>query len=155
MLEIYPQIRFNGMVLTDISRRYIIKNIETAYTENIYFSHIMTTWKSPENIAYDFYGSCDYVWAIYLINNIINPFDDWLLKDEEVKILAEKKYGNTVNNIHHYELNGIIYKTPMIGSTAVTNIQYELDRNELKRTIKVIYPKFIEQVKTDIIKYFN
>ena len=77
----YPKITYGSDILTDISRRFIIENIKTSSSEDIYFDYLIKNWKSPENLAYDFYGSCDYVWAILIINNIVNPFDDWLLSD--------------------------------------------------------------------------
>ena len=123
MLTEYPKIIYNSDMLTDISRRFIIQNIESNTSKNIYFEYIIKNWKSPENIAYDFYGSCDYVWAILIINNIVNPFEDWLLSDSEIKSRISSLYGNNMYSIHHYELNGIIYKDFQEGSISVTNYE--------------------------------
>ena len=149
MLTEYPKISYNSDILTDISRRFIIQNIESDNSKNIYFDYIIKNWKSPENIAYDFYGSCDYVWAIFIINNIINPFEDWLLSDSEIKQRIESLYGNHMYDIHHYELNGIIYKDYKEGSISVTNYEYEMDKNEKKRKIKIIYPDLIKEIEKE------
>ncbi len=110
--DLFPTIDWNGLKMRDISRRFIIKWIQTRHSKPYWFRHRMKGWKSIENVAYDFYGSCDYVWAIMVANNIVHPIHDWLKKEEEVIEEASKKYGQeNLNNPHHYEYKGIKYTT--------------------------------------------
>lgn len=156
MLTEYPIISYNGDIITDISRRFIIKNIETDYSRDIYFEYIIKNWKSPENIAYDFYGSCDYIWLVLVINNIVDPVKDWLLQDSEVKSLIIEKYGmENIYSPHHYEKNGIIYDHYESGSKLVTNYEYEVDLNEKKRKIKLIYPELVSTMESEAKKLFS
>ena len=77
----------------------------------------------------------------------MDPFYDWLLKEEELRYYIEKTYGNKMHDAHHYELNGIIYKDYVPNSIKVSNLQHEFDMNEKKRKIKVIIPSFINKVR--------
>lgn len=191
--ELLPIIEYNGEKIKDISRRFVIKWIQSRHSKPYWFEHRMEGWKSIENVAYDFYGSCNYIWAIMVANNIIHPIHDWLKKEEEVIRLAEQKYGaEFLNYPHHYEYNDMKYTTRLktlvdarktkakygyaipqdvydavleqhVNSVneiyagdikVVTNIQYEIEQNEKKRIIKVIYPSIISDIESEMEKIF-
>lgn len=159
MFNIYPVINYDNNKIIDISKRFVVTNIETDLSKNIYFWHTIKNWKSPENMAYDFYGSCDYVWIILSLNNIVNPFEDWLFSDEELKQRINEKYGSKLYDVHHYEQNGISYTTrpselPGHPITAITNYDYEIQENEKKRTIKVLYPHLLQQIENEVKALF-
>ena len=159
MFNIYPVTSLNGDKILDISKRFIVKNIDSDYAKSIYFWYTINNWKSPENIAYDFYGSCDYVWVILCLNNIINPFEDWLFSDDELKKKIQKTYGAKMYDVHHYELNGVLYRTkPEISSNTnfkiVTNYEYEIEQNEKKRNIKILYPSLLSTIEHEVRALF-
>lgn len=111
-IDLLPEITFKGWQIKDISRRFIIKYIKGKNTKPYWFEHRIEGWKSIENVAYDFYGSCDYVWAIMIANNIVHPIHDWLKTENEVMAYASKKYGaENLHLAHHYEYKGIKYTT--------------------------------------------
>ena len=110
--DILPTITWKGWKIRDISRRFIIKWIQSRDSKPYWFRHRMSAWKSIENVAFDFYGSCDYVWALMIANNIVHPINDWLKKESEVIEEAKKKYGAmNLHATHHYEYMGIKYTT--------------------------------------------
>lgn len=163
MLNEYPIITYDSYNIVDISKRFALKNIDSDYTKNIYFWHTLTTWKSPENIAYDFYGSCDYVWVILTLNNIIHPVRDWLLDTDELKQFIENKYGDEMYDVNHYEKDGILYSPPKfkqdtslipIGATVITNYDYEFLENEKKRKIRVLYPELLSTITHEVKALF-
>ena len=159
MFNIYPIINYNDDKIIDISKRFVITNIETNLSKDIYFWYTIKNWKSPENIAYDFYGSCDYVWVILTLNNIINPFNDWLFSDEEIKKIINEKYGSKLYDVHHYEQNGILYKerpSELEGypTKIITNYDYEIQENEKKRKIKILYPHLLQQIENEVKALF-
>ena len=156
MLSAYPVVSYGKDILTDISRRFVIHNIDTDHSRNIYFEYMIKNWKAPEHIAYDYYGSCDYVWLVLVINNIIDPVNDWLLQDEELKQLVVQKYGReNTYGVHHYERDGIIYDHFVSGATMITNYEYENNINEQKRKIKIIYPEFVSEIEALVKKEFT
>lgn len=151
MYSRYGTITFNNEQIQDITKRFVFLSESTPTGISVLTDYIIKGWKSPEDIAYDLYGSCDYVWILLLCNNIINPFEDWLRTDEEMEEYIANKYGSKADDIHHYEYEGIIYwdkPNAIIGKsvTSVTNSQYEFDRNEKKRKIKVVIPSIIPYI---------
>lgn len=147
MYSNYGTIEFNNELIQDITKRYVLLSESTSTGNSIFIDYIIKEWKSPENIAYDLYGSCDYVWVILLCNNIINPFEDWLRTAEELDEYIKNKYGDKADEIHHYEADGVLYWTRVPGAQAITNSQYEYDRNEKKRKIKVAVPEVISRIE--------
>lgn len=110
--ELLPEITYNGWQIRDISRRFVIKYIKSKHTKPYWFEHRLNGWKSIENVAYDFYGSCDYIWAIMIANDIVDPVNDWLKTNEEVIADACRKYGaDRIHMAHHYEYEGVKYTT--------------------------------------------
>ena len=110
--ELFPEIEYGGWKIKDISRRFIIRYIESMHTKPYWFNHRINGWKSIENVAYDFYGSCDYIWAVMIANNIVHPIHDWLKTNDEVLKEAERKYGaDNLHAPHHYEFKGVKYTT--------------------------------------------
>ena len=110
--QYFPNIIYNNEMLKDISRRFSIKYIEKPGAKPYFYKYEIINWKSIENVAYDIYGSCDYIWALMIANNIVDPINDWLKPTEEVMNYAIKKYGKTnINSTHHYECNGIKFIT--------------------------------------------
>lgn len=159
MLNVYPVINYDNHAIIDISKRFIVKNIENEKSKNIYFWHTIKNWKSPENVAYDFYGSCDYVWVILALNNIVNPFKDWLYSDDEMKMYINDKWGTNMYKIHHYEQNGLKYTTRPSDAngtiTSITNYEYEIIENEKRRRIKVLYPHLLSTIEHEVKALFK
>ena len=81
------------------------------------------------------------------MGRFINPFTDWLLTNEELEELITQKYGDKANAVHHYELNGIVYTEKTPNAIVVTNAQYEYDKNEKKRKIKVLPASVIPTIE--------
>lgn len=110
--QYFPNIVYNNEKLKDISRRFNIQNIEKPGVKPFFYKYEIKNWKSIENVAYDIYGSCDLIWAIMVANNIVDPINDWLKKEDEVLEYAIQKYGVIRLNVpHHYECNGIKFIT--------------------------------------------
>jgi hypothetical protein len=166
MLNAYPIINYDNCNIIDISKRFSITNIDTVRSKEIYFWYTIQGWKSPENIAYDFYGSCDYVWVILSLNNIVHPIKDWLLSDEELRIFIEKKYENKkiypdgIYGIHHYEKDGVLCTSKegldnTHGLVAVTNYEYEVAQNEKKRRIRILHPELLSTIEHEAKALFK
>ena len=159
MLNVYPVIEYNNHNIIDISKRFSITNIDSNKSKNIYFWHTIKNWKSPENIAYDFYGSCDYVWVILALNNIVNPFTDWLLSEEEIKQYIKDTYGSDMYKAHHYEQNGLYYTSKPDASngpiTEINNYEYAILENEKKRNIKILYPHLLSTIEHEVKALFK
>ena len=86
-----PIINYNGYELRDLSRRNRIlpPSITNPY---LFLPYTVTDEDRPEDIAYYYYGSTDYTWLVLLANNMIDPYHDWPLKDEDFHKYIIKKY---------------------------------------------------------------
>lgn len=154
MFTKFPTTIFDKRTIVDITRGFTIEDLATQFEDSIYFQYTMRVWRSPENIAYDFYEKPDLVYLVYLANNIINPFTEWFLKDNEVKNLAVRIYGEeNIYKPHHYlDNNGNKYhmKPDNIITKMVSNIEYETELNEERRTINIIYPELVPEIEDTI-----
>tara|TARA_B100001094_G_C18162451_1_gene790128 strand:+ start:1159 stop:2262 length:1104 start_codon:yes stop_codon:yes gene_type:complete len=64
----------------------------------------------PETVAEEYYGNEELDWVVLLTaqgpnstSGIINVRNDWPLSDKEIYDYSYDKYGNNLNNIHHWE----------------------------------------------------
>lgn len=74
--EDFPIINYQGRKVRDISRRAsFVRAVAT--NPYVYYSYTVKEGERAEDIALDYYGSVDYVWLVYLANNIIDPYYEW------------------------------------------------------------------------------
>jgi hypothetical protein len=152
MFENFGLFNYKNFILADVTKVVkLIPILEKQYQRPIYFEYRIPNWFSPEEIAYNWYGDANKYWLILLINQIINPFDDWLKTMDELEEWCIKKYGSfdEFSKPHHYHdlKTDILYTTPHPGAKIVTNWDYEYELNEKKRIIKIIEKRFISNVE--------
>lgn len=160
--------------LVDLFRKVKISNSFLDITTN-YINYQNNTVLRPEQISYNIYGSTEYFWLILLANNITNIENDWALTDEQLEKVIEQKYKNP-NKIYIYKTieikinntvvlqkdlivpenyvfihNNITYINRQI-SRSVTYREYEIDKNENKKSLKIIKPQAIRNIKGEFNK---
>ena len=95
-------------VLTDITanvrvRKAILEDI------TLYDEYDMREGDTPEIIAERIYGNAQYHWIIMLANQRYDYLADFPLSSVELEEHIIDKYGaDHINDVHHYEVNGII-----------------------------------------------
>ena len=151
-----------------------IKSILTNDIVN-YFPYTIPDSERPDITAYKMYGDVKYTWLIFLINDIHDPLFDWPLNSREFGNYIKNKYGSlnsAKNTVHHYE-QIIRTRTEATGTTealpekkieidvtsynalaaADRNIvycyQWETDRNEAKRDIKLIDKRYVSDILSE------
>jgi|AACY02.16.fsa_nt_gi Base plate wedge protein 53. len=89
--EKFPLVEYNGKQIRDISRRinFLRKSVESPY---VFLPYTIEEGDRPEDVAYYYYGSTDYTWLVYLSNNIIDPYNDWPLSEDDFNNYLIKKY---------------------------------------------------------------
>lgn len=118
----------------------------------------------PESVSQKLYKTTDHFWTLLVINNIVNPYLDWPMSDDQVELYTAKKYGaGNEYNVNHYEWTGTdSHKAgmpldsidsaaagagtlPGLGSkyVAFTNLAWENLVNQGKKAIIVINPLVI------------
>jgi len=131
----------------------------------------------PETVAEELYGSSQYDWVVIVSASITRIRDEWPLSDKQVYNNAEQLYGTELNDIHHYETtevkdsqNRLILPAgkivdsnftipnpnlptatlnPVVG---ISNYEYEVLKNNKKRTIYVLKPIYLQQIINDTRK---
>lgn len=114
----YPKIEYSDNLATNIMVRGKVRDAVLQNT-SLYYKYTITDSMNAEIISHKYYGSPEYVWAIYYANNIMNPRTDWPMTSREFDKYIVRKYGNIesahskymddgrINHdaIHHYTLN--------------------------------------------------
>ena len=137
-----------------------------------YFGYSIPEAERPDITSYKIYGDVKFTWLIFLINDIHDPIYDWPLGSREFVTFIKSKYGSITtakNNIHHYEriirdrveATGTTEAIPQakievdlttynaLGSeerNVVYSFNWEVDRNEAKRDIKLISPDYVSSI---------
>ena len=140
-----------------------------------YFPYSIAEAERPDITSFNVYGDVKYTWLIFLINDIHDPIYDWPLATRDLTNFVKDKYGSITvakNLVHHYEqilrtrveVTGIADAIPEAKievdvttynalADADRNIVYcynwELDRNESKRNIKLIDAMYVGDVMTE------
>lgn len=155
----YPKIDYNGRYVKDITIRLdfltrIKNNVSLFQFENL------VDGERLEDIASKFYGDPELFWIVMYINDIVDPYYDWLLTEQRLHEYIVNKYGaNNVNAVHHYETTdhhdlgaGVWCSSDEPFSTQVSNYTHEKNKNESKRKIKILKNRYVQQVLTEYRK---
>jgi len=140
-----------------------------------YFPYSIPESERPDITSFKIYGDVKYTWLIFLINDMHDPLFDWPLNSREFGNYVKNKYGTLAaakNGIHHYEqivrqrieATGTTEPVPLAClevdvttydalDLADRNIVYcynwEIDRNEAKRDIKLIDRKYVSDILSE------
>jgi hypothetical protein len=133
----------------------------------IFYKYAVKDGETPEMLASKLYGDPRYHWIILLANNIVDPYYDWPMSNDNLIATIRKKYGTpqmdgliyAYQNIYHYidsYGNVIDLETytslPANQRTAVTVYDWEVSQNEAKREITLLDPSYVEQIDTEADK---
>ena len=121
--------------------------------------------ESPESIADKLYGDSELHWIILLVNNITDRYHQWPLANRQFLNHINNKYDN-VDDTHHYKIAQSsgdtstyieVYDPTLLtdagaqtdsdaysSATEVTNRNYEDDRQDEIRKIRLLDPKYVE-----------
>lgn len=107
----FPKIKYNGKLVTDITKRVKIKEyLESDPT--IFMPYTLTDDMRPDELAYFYYGDSNLSWLIFLANNIINPYFEWTLPVADFDRNINKKYSKKpIEYTPENMIDGIIHAT--------------------------------------------
>lgn len=135
-------------IITDISLNVRARKILIEAT-TLYDLYDILDGETPELVSTKFYGVPTYHWIILLLNERYNVVTDWPMSTNVFNIYVADKYGNSIDEIHHYEnAQGYVVSSTTYQAIPVTNRDYETQVNESKRRIKVVSPSTLTQIVT-------
>ena len=164
------------LLVKNIFRRVKLRDdLQNVFT--IFNKYQIEEGARPDTVAQEIYGSSQYDWVVLVGANIINVRNEWPLSDRDIYRYSEELYGNDLNAIHHYETtevkdsNGrlILPKGKVVDSnftipkpdlptqtinpvTGVSNYEYEVIKNNQKRSIYILKSSYLQQAINDIKK---
>ena len=137
----------------------------------------------PDNVAQQLYQDDQLDWVVLLSNNIINVRDEWPMSQYDFQRYIDNKYDPVqLGQIHHYETKEIRLPNGVLALQAglevdanftfsysyestdynindvisISNLEYEIKKNDDKRSIYVIRPEYVNIIISDmreIMKY--
>jgi len=140
-----------------------------------YFPYSIPEAERPDNTSFKVYGDVKFTWLIFLINDIHDPIYGWPLATRDLVNFIKDKYGTinaAMDTIHHYEqiIRTRVEATGTTDAIPVAKIEvdettynaladedrnivysynWELDRNESKRDIKLIDAMYVGDIMSE------
>jgi len=118
--------------------------------------------ETPESIADKLYDDAELHWVVLLVNDITDIYHQWPMRYSQFLQFVNDKYADP-NGVHHYEIpqsSGDTTKTIEVyanealhandvsyypNATIITNIEYEENRQDELRQIRLLDRRFFSQ----------
>jgi hypothetical protein len=163
----FPLVNYNGVSLRNIMlKTNIIK--ELFLGQSVFYTYEVKDGEKPSMVAYNYYGSVDYTWLVMISNQMIDPYFDWILSDEEFQQFIISKYGSIpaaqtlvveyADNVsdERYSLDtfNYVFEGDDLDGWLIPVYAYdkEFELNEQKRNIKLIDKRFTRQITLELEK---
>lgn len=93
--------------IVDITERSVVTNyaIRSPY---VYYPYDITQGQRPDQVSYSAFKDPYKSWVLYLNNQIVDPYYEWYLTDEQFVEFIRKKYGSldsALNKVAYYRNN--------------------------------------------------
>ena len=164
----------NYLLVKNLFRRCKLRDdLQNVFT--IFNKYEIVEGARPDTVAEEMYGSAELDWVVLMTAGIVNARDEWPLSDKEIYDYALDVYGDDLNDIHHYETkevkdenNKLIlpkgkvvdstftipdpddYKLTINPITGISNYEYEVIKNNKKRSIYLLKPGYLQQFLNDM-----
>lgn len=103
----FPTIEYGGTVCTDITRRVKLSD-STKNALTLYYNYQVKDGTRADRIADAYYNDPYLDWLLYLTNEIVDPYYQWNLSEEDFQQFLITKYGSfeaSVEKIMMYRNN--------------------------------------------------
>ena len=142
-------------IVTNLLKRVTLRTKVRTNTL-LYDTYDVKEGERPEDIAFKLYGDAEYHWVVLFANNITDRYHDWPRSTPQFLEFINEKYADP-NALHHYEIPQTSGDTTIkidIGTdntdypsaTAITNFEFEQDRQDTIRRIRLLDPAYINQL---------
>ena len=149
----------NPKVVTHLLKRVALHS-KASETVALFDTYDVRNGETPEMIAHKYYDDAEYHWVILLINNITDRYHQWPMNTLQFLAHLAERYDN-VNAVHHYEIyqksgdtsvkinigtsNVDVDGNTIADATLVTNREYEEEKQDVLRKIRLLDPEYLEQ----------
>ena len=167
--EMFPEIFYDmkgdgklTLVKDIMSRVKIVSGVKENILNFDYYD--VKDGETPEMIAQKYYGDVNLHWTIFIVNDIIDYYEDWPMSVQRFEEFVKEKYDNP-QAIHHYEITqtsgdttvtiDVGMNTTDYSGTPISNYQYEDKLQEKKRQIRLITPEYVDQFVKEFERKMN
>ena len=149
----------NPKVVTHLLKRVALHS-KASETVALFDTYDVRNGETPEMIAHKYYDDAEYHWVILLVNNITDRYHQWPMNTRQFLAHLAERYDN-VNAVHHYEIyqksgdtsvkinigtsNVDVDGNTIADATLVTNREYEEEKQDILRKIRLLDPLYLEQ----------
>lgn len=88
-------VNYNGELANNIITSIRFKDAVAPFL-NYFYPYVVKEGERPDTIAHFYYGDSRYAWVILLCNNILDPYFEWPLSQNQLDAFLIKKYGSLV-----------------------------------------------------------
>lgn len=103
----FPTITYSNNTVVDITRRVTLLD-KVSRNPYIFYPYDIVSNERAEQFSTRYYNDPYKSWILYLGNDIIDPYYEWYLSDEEMNEHLEMKYGslfNAIQKVKYYRNN--------------------------------------------------
>ena len=146
----------NFKLVTNLLKRVALRTKVRTNTL-LYDTYDVKDGETPEMIADKLYDDPQLHWVILFVNNITDRYHQWPMASIQFNQFVNDKYTN-IDAVHHYEIAQTSGDTSVkinIGTdttgyseadlTTITNYEYEVERQDILRKIRLLDGSYIEQ----------
>ena len=142
----------------NILKRIAVRaNVKT--TTSLFDTYDVKEGETPELIADKLYGNPEFHWVVLMMNDVVDRYHQWPMSRRQFLAHLNDKYTN-VDGVHHYEISQSSGDTNIkinIGTsntdhptaTAITNREYEQERQDSLRKIRLLDPVYLDDFVTE------
>lgn len=89
----FPKVKYNNNLSVNITLRAKVAESFKKIATNFY-PYTIEDGQTADALSYDYYDDPNFVWLIYLVNDILDPYYDWPLSTVNFEKYIIKKYGS-------------------------------------------------------------
>lgn len=132
----FPLINYNGHMAVNLLTRAQISP-QTRAQKTIYYPYTIRDYDRADTLSENYYDSPEYSWLIWMTNDMIDPYYDYPLSDEDFDAYVTDKYGSIANAYRQIKY----YRTKWSNEEAITSISAY---NALNDSFKKYYDPVVD-----------
>jgi len=144
----------NFKLVTNLLKRVAVRSKVKSNT-SLFDTYTVKEGQTPEIIADKLYGDPNLHWIVMYVNDITDRYHQWPMTSAQFLSFINEKYSDP-DGIHHYEITQTSGNTTVkidigtdntdhSGATAITNREFEENRQDTLREIRLLDPAYVGQ----------
>ena len=144
----------NYKLVTNLLKRVALRS-KVKINASLFDTYDVKEGQTPEEIANKLYGDPNLHWIVMYVNNVTDRYHQWPMTTPQFLSFINEKYSDP-DGLHHYEITQTSGDTTVkidigadntdhSGATAITNREFEEERQDTLRKIRLLDPAYVDQ----------